>query len=242
MIPAFATLFTGELAMYGDRFVLEADHPAPSRGCDLADADHLSQLLSRFAGQRYPGGDRRAVASLWAKQHFATLLPPFLALSLIAEQEIDIDLGAIGCTFSADGVTARIHLRDVGRPASPADGFSRFQPLIDGHLEPLIKSLSLASGASRKVLWSNAGNMFDFIAKRIERAVGRRPPVVDALALMASRRLPDDRPNPLFDPVRYRDRPGSGERLRRVCCIRYLIPDLGYCSACPLPAAQASHR
>lgn len=241
MIPAFAPLFTGELAIYGDRFVLEADMPAPAPGRDLTDTGRLSQLLSRFAEQRYPGGDRRAVASLWAKQHFATLLPPFLALALIAEREIDLDLDAIGCTFSADGVTTRIHLSDAGRPAAPADASSRFLPLIDGHLEPLIRSLALASGTSRKVLWSNAGNMFDFIVRRIEQSLGPRPPVGDALALMASRRLPDDRSNPLFDPVRYRDRTGSGERTRRVCCIRYLIPDLGYCSACPLPAAKAAH-
>jgi ferric iron reductase protein FhuF len=240
MIPAFAPLFAGELAIYGDRFVLSADEPPPSPGRDLADAERLSQLLARFTEQRYPGGDRRAIASLWAKQHFATLLPPFLALALIAELEINIDINAIGCTFSADGVTKRIHLRDAGRRAMPADAFARFQPLIDGHLEPLIRSLAAASGVSRKVLWSNAGNMFDFITRRIERAIDPRPPVSDALGLMASRRLPDGRPNPLFDPVRYQDRSGSSERLRRVCCIRYLIPDLGYCSTCPLPAARAA--
>lgn len=237
MIPAFAPLFTGELAIYGDRLALSADEPPPSPGSDLVDAARLAQLLARFAGRRHPVGDRRAVASLWAKHHFATLLPPFLALALIAEREIELAPDAIGCTFSPDGVTTRIHLRDAGRPAASADALARFAPLVDGHLEPLIRALSSASGVSRKVLWSNAGNMFDFIARRIERAIGPSPPVRDALALMAAKRLPDGRPNPLFDPVRYGDH-GSGERLRRVCCIRYLIPDLGYCSACPLPAAR----
>jgi hypothetical protein len=39
--------------------------------------------------------------------------------------------------------------------------------------------------------------MFDFIVRRIERVVGARPPVADVLALMAAKRLPDGRPNPL---------------------------------------------
>jgi ferric iron reductase protein FhuF len=240
MIPAFAPLFTGELAIYGDRFALSADEKPPSPGTDLVDIDRLAQLLAAFSAARYPGGDRRAVASLWAKHHFAALLPPALALALIAEQEIDLGFDAIGCTFAGDGITTRIHLRDVGRPAAPADAFARFLPLIEGHLEPLIAALAAVSGASRKVLWSNAGNMFDFITRRVERAIGPRAPVGEALALMASRRLPDGRPNPLFDPVRYHDYATGSGRLRRVCCIRYLIPDLGYCSTCPLPAARPS--
>jgi ferric iron reductase protein FhuF len=238
MIPAFAKLFSGDLAVYADRFVLAHERPPACPGSDLADPERLAMLLARFGARRYPGGDRRAVASLWAKQHFATLLPPFLAITLLAEQDIDVGLAAIGCSFSEEGVTQSIHLADAGRPARPNDAFERFQPLMDRHLTPMIAALAAASGVSRKVLWSNAGNMFDFIVRRIERVVGARPPVADALALMAAKRLPDGRPNPLYDPVRY----SSGEvaaRMRRVCCIRYLIPELGYCSTCPLPQARS---
>lgn len=238
MIPAFASLFSGDLAVYRDRFVLASDVAAPSAGSDLADPERLAELLARFGNRRYPGADRRAVASLWAKQHFATLLPPFLAIALLAEREIDVGIDAIGCIFSDEGVTQSIHLRDAGKPAAPADAFQRFVPLMDGHLVPMITALAAASGVSRKVLWSNAGNMFDFIVRRVEQAVGARPAVMDALTLMATRRLPDGRPNPLFDPVRYPDDGGRRKRVRRVCCIRYLIPDLGYCSTCPLPEAR----
>jgi ferric iron reductase protein FhuF len=237
MIPAFAKLFSGDLAVYADRFVLAHERPPACPGTDLADPERLAMLLARFGARRYPGGDRRAVASLWAKQHFATLLPPFLAIALLAEHEIDIGLDTIGCSFSDEGVTQSIHLADAGRPAQPSEPFRRFLPLIDGHLTPVIAALAATSGVSRKVLWSNAGNMFDFIVRRIERAIGTRPPVADALALMAAKRLPDDRPNPLYDPVRYPGGEGPA-RLRRVCCIRYLIPELGYCSTCPLPQAR----
>jgi ferric iron reductase protein FhuF len=239
MIPAFAPLFSGDLAVYGERFALASESPPSSPGSDLVDVERLAELLSRFGSRRYPGGDRRAIASLWAKQHFATLLPPFLAIALIAGHEVDVHIDAIGCTFSDDGVTESIHLRDAGKPAAPADALQRFLPLMDGHLVPVITALAAASGVSRKVLWSNAGNMFDFIVRRIEGAIGTRPPVADALALMAARRLPDGKPNPLFDPVRYPDDGEGPKRLRRVCCIRYLISELGFCSTCPLPDARS---
>lgn len=238
MIPAFAKLFSGDLAVYADRFALASELPPACPGNDLASPARLGTLLTRYGGMRYPGGDRRAVASLWAKQHFATLLPPFLAITLLAEHEIDVGLSAIGCSFSDEGVTRSIHLTDAGRPAAPREPFQRFLPLIDGHLTPSISALASTSGVSRRVLWSNAGNMFDFIVRRIERAVGPRPPIADALALMAAKHLPDDRPNPLYDPVRYSGGEGPS-RMRRVCCIRYLIPELGYCSTCPLPAARS---
>ncbi|HEV2512924.1 siderophore-iron reductase FhuF [Bosea sp. (in: a-proteobacteria)] len=239
MIPAFASLFSGDLAAYGDRFALASEMAPSSPGSDLVDPERLTELLVRFGSRRYPGADRRAVTSLWAKYHFATLLPPFLAIALLAEQELDVDIEAIGCTFSDDGATQSIHLRDAGKPAAPADAVERFLPLMDNHLVPVIAALATVSGVSRKVLWSNAGNMFDFIVRRVEQAVGSRQPVADALALMATRRLPDGRPNPLFDPVRYPDDRDGPKRLRRVCCIRYLIPELGYCSTCPLPDARS---
>lgn len=238
MIPAFAPLFSGDLAVYGDRFALASESPPSSPGRDLVDPKRIAELLFLFGSRRYPGADPRAVASLWAKYHFATLLPPFLAIALIAEHDIDVRIEAIGCIFSEDGVTQSIHLPDAGRAAAPVDAFQRFQPLMDGHLTPLIAAIAAASGVSRKVLWSNAGNMFDFIVRRIEGAIGRTVTVTDALTLMAARRQPDGKPNPLFDPVRYPDDGEGPKRLRRICCIRYLVPELGYCSTCPLPDAR----
>ncbi|PZQ88739.1 MAG: hypothetical protein DI534_11350 [Leifsonia xyli] len=39
------------------------------------------------------------------------------------------------------------------------------------------------------------------------------------------------RSNPLVSPVTY---PSEGGRLRRVCCLRYFAPNVGYCGTCPL--------
>ncbi|GAU85571.1 siderophore-iron reductase FhuF [Bosea sp. BIWAKO-01] len=238
-IPVFAPLFSGELAPYGDRFVLAADAPAPSPGRDLGDATRLAELLALYSRQ-CPGGDRRAIASLWSKQHFATLLPPYLAFALMAQRAVDIDLAAIGCTFGPDGTTRHIHLHGIGSNAIPADEGPRFMPLIQGHIEPMVLALSAAAGISRKVVWSNAGNMFEFVLRRIERAIGVNDAVAEALSFLESARLPNGKPNPLFKPVSYADPADGSGRQRRVCCIRYLVPGRSYCSTCPLPAARAA--
>jgi ferric iron reductase protein FhuF len=63
-------------------------------------------------------------------------------------------------------------------------------------------------------------------------------PVVSepAQALMESRTLPDGRRNPLYRPVGYVEPAHTDvpNRVRRLCFIRYLIDELGYCTNCPL--------
>ncbi len=236
-IPVFSPLFTGELAKFGDRFVRKTVLPSQMEGRVLANSESLSILLGRYAAHS-PGGDMRAMASLWAKCHFETLLVPFLALSLVSGRTVNVKLTAIGCTFAPDGTTRHIHLSDVDQPLDAGDFFSPFQSLIDGHLVPLVGALSVAGGVSRKVLWSNAGNLFEGVVRRIEQVFGTSQAVVDALALLEARRLPDGRANPLLEPVRYLEKNGVRERVRRVCCIRYLARDRGYCLNCPLPQAR----
>lgn len=236
-IPAFSPLFTGELERFGRCFVRKAAMPSEMEGSILANSDNLSKLLDLYA-VHYPGGDMRAVASLWAKSHFETLLVPFLALSLISGRTVNVDLTAIGCTFASDGTTRHIHLSDVDQPLDAEDFFSPFRSLIDGHLLPLVGALSVAGGVSHRVLWSNAGNLFEGVVRRIEQVIGTSRAVAGALALLEARRLPDGRANLLVEPVRYLEKNGVSERVRRICCIRYLIPDHDFCSSCPLPQAR----
>jgi ferric iron reductase protein FhuF len=59
-------------------------------------------------------------------------------------------------------------------------------------------------------------------------------------ALLASRDWPGRRTNPLLEPVRYVEHDGERKRLRRVCCICYLMPSHGYCSNCPLVKARTA--
>lgn len=232
-IPEFAMLFSGRLAEYGHYFVLAADNPAPVPGTALADKVFLAGQISRFADAHYPGGDRRAVVSLWSKAHFATMLPPFMALSLVLQRSVNVELSSIGCTFWADGTLRHIHLPDTGRLCTGIDPQARFGALLDGHLAPLIGALASVGGLAARVLWSNAGNTFEHTVRKGEALLGSNRAITDSLSLLQQRRFPDGRLNPLYAPVSYGD---CGVRRRRLCCIRYLIDGLGYCSACPLPA------
>ena len=234
MIDALAPIFIGPLADFADRLVL-ADDPRPGMpGSDLLDPAVLGPILERFA-RRYDQPEPRAVASQWAKWHFWMLLTPVVAASLLLEHELPTGLDEVEVIVAPDGQTTAFKLPHGGGRATPADGFERFGPLVDGHIEPLIRALSAQSGATVKVLWSNVGNLFENLLRQIEASgMARGPGPAQARALMASRDWPGRRANPLFEPVRYVERDGERKRLRRVCCIRYLIPSLDLCSTCPL--------
>lgn len=238
MIDALAPIFIGPLADFADRLVL-GDDPRPGvRGSDLLDPAVLGPILERFA-RRYDQPEPRAVASMWSKFHFWMLLTPVVAASLLLEHGLPTDLDEIEVIIAPDGQTTAFRLPHGGGRAIPADGFERFGTLVDGHIDPLIRAVSAQSGASAKVLWSNVGNLFENLLRQIEESgMARGPGPVQARALMASRDWPGRRGNPLFEPVRYVERDGQQKRLRRVCCIRYLIPSLKLCSTCPLVKAR----
>lgn len=235
-IPEFAFLFSGKLAEYGACFVLSADHPAAVPGTALTDRTFLAEQLACFSDKTYPGEDPKAIASIWSKAHFATMLPPFMALMLLLQRQVDVRLEASGCTFWPDGTLRHIHLPDSGRIIEANDVNNRFAALVEGHIRPLVEALADVSGVAKRVFWSNAGNIFDIATRRAHQMTGSNPAITDALALLEERRLPDGRTNPLHAPVRYRSTPEGHDRQRRVCCIRYLIDRLGYCSTCPLTA------
>jgi len=87
------------------------------------------------------------------------------------------------------------------------------------------------------VFWSNAGNYFEYFAHALAHHPLALPNAnAPALALLEEKILPDGCRNPLYRPVRYlpnsdTDKP---QRVRRLCCVRYLVGELGYCSNCPL--------
>ncbi|MCK2184300.1 siderophore-iron reductase FhuF [Halomonas getboli] len=206
----------------------------------LLDPARLDALFTRF-GAQYGHGDRRAVASLWSKWHFSALAAHGLAANLLLERDLPLALDDLHLIQTDEGQTAGFSLRHAGRPLAELDGLGRFATLIDTHLTPLIEALAAASGASPKVFWSNAGNYVEHFTNALaDHPMASANTVEPARALMASRHLPDGRRNPLHQPVRYVEpaTPEAPSRIRRLCCIRYLLDDLGYCANCPLECRQ----
>ncbi|MBN2872321.1 MAG: siderophore-iron reductase FhuF [Halothiobacillaceae bacterium] len=207
----------------------------------LSDPAFLAERQRRFA-RTYPGGDRRAVASIWSKWLYNAVLPTFIGLLMTEGRGWTGERSAIGVVLDSDARPERLWLRSpavIGASVSVGEGLER---LMTGLLAPVIETLARESGASRNVFWSNAGNVVEYLVGEM----AQHPAITleaqrDSFAFLDRRHLPSGERNPLWRPVRYRSVPtGQGEiaRLRRVCCIRYLLPATATCANCPLNCRQ----
>lgn len=200
----------------------------------LLDPGPLGEVLGRFAAQ-YGQGDRMAVASLWSKWHFSALLVPGLAANLLLERDLPLEPDTLHLSLAPEGHTERLWLAHEGRPLTRLSGPGRFATLT-GHLAELIDALAAYSGAAPRVFWSNAGNYFEYFTGTLAEHPMALPGAADeARDLLERRHTPDGRRNPLYRPVRYLATGGNTPcRVRRLCCLRYRLPELELCSNCPL--------
>ncbi|MCF7532576.1 siderophore-iron reductase FhuF [Pseudomonas petrae] len=236
MIPALAPLFIADFEHYRDVLVLPDD---PLEGVPMRTfltGDYLDDVLTRF-GTAYPDSDPRGLASIWSKHYFIKLIPPMVAASLILNQRLPLSLDHLQLILDDDGLPAGFKLPHSGQrwmPA-PADPFERFGELLDHHIRPFIEALARHVSLSPKVLWSNAGNYFEWLLGVLANAMPHAD-VSHGHQLLNALYLPDGSRNPLFQPVRYIkvDRQDELKRQRRVCCIRYRVNGLDYCGNCPL--------
>lgn len=239
MIPALAPLFVGEFAEYRNVLTLK-DDPRPSLPLTtLLTAECFDVQLARFARQ-YGGGDRRGLASMWSKYYFIRLIPPVVAASLMLDWHVPLEPDHIDVVLDENALPQAFKLLHPGqrRYSGSGEPFARFDGLIEGHLRPLIDTLASHVRVSPKVLWSNAGNYFEWLLGVLAKAMSGAD-LSDGHALLAATHTPDGRRNPLFQPVRYIEADGqeAPRRERRVCCVRYLVGGLACCGNCPLITA-----
>lgn len=236
MIPALAPLFIADFEHYRDVLVLPDDARVGVPLRALLTGAYLDDILGRL-GTAYPDSDPRGLASIWSKHYFIKLIPPVVAASLILNQRLPLRLDHLQLILHDDGLPAAFKLPDAGQrwmPA-PADAFGRFDDLLEQHLRPFIEALARHARLSPKVLWSNAGNYFEWLLGVLATAMPHAN-VSHGHQLLNAQYLPDGRRNPLYQPVRYLKVGGQSEpkRQRRVCCIRYRVNGLDCCSNCPL--------
>lgn len=236
MIPSLAPLFSGPLLAYAEKLQL-ADGAALSVPAGrFFETEALAAFMDDLQA-RHGGADRRAIVSIWSKWYFTNLLAPVLAADMLLARSLPVALDQLGLVLNAEGRPHSLILANDGRAADAgASGWQRFSALIDEHLYPVIDALASVCRASPRLFWSNAGNTFEFATSRIElHALAQPGCTAQAHHVLSSRLRPDGQRNPLFEPVTYRDI-GTDEpqRLRRICCIRYRLPGVGYCSSCPI--------
>lgn len=235
MMPALSRLYCGPLEHLTPPVIGEAFPSEAILGEALLEISVLDTLLTRFA-TKYEGDDLRAIASLWSKWHFAIVTAPALAANLLLERDLPLALNEMAIITNEEGRTTQLALSHEGKPLGSLDAFTRFEQLLQGHVAPLVKMLAYVSGASPKVFWNNFGNYFEHFSRAAEQHPMALPGLADeALRLVEHRAYPDGRRNPVFMPVRYQiDGAGECHRTRRLCCLRYRLPELAYCGNCPL--------
>ncbi|MCG6204136.1 siderophore-iron reductase FhuF [Rhodopseudomonas sp. HC1] len=199
----------------------------------LLDARHLALVNARFA-RRFDQFDARATHSIWMKWYLNVMLPPVLLADVCLRRSVAVGLDEVRFIVAEDGRVDANQIRGESLDTEGLDPFARFQSLVFDHLTPLIDLLAVRTDVTRRVYWSNVGNTYEAMLRRIEAVAGPSRRLAEAQELLATPRWPDGRTNPLADAVGY---PG-GLRLRRICCLQYLLPDRRFCSACPVPEAR----
>jgi ferric iron reductase protein FhuF len=203
----------------------------------LLDASMKAAIGARFA-RRFQDFEPRAALSIWIKWYINVILPPALLCDLFLRLRLQLALAQTGFIIGDDARVAAVKIGRSPDDVADADPFDRFGHLIFDHFEPLIELWSERSEITRRVLWSNVGNTFEAMLGKVEAVSGRTERLDGARWLMSQRLWKDGRPNPLHDAVHYVRRGDASIRLRRVCCLQYLLPDRRFCQACPVEEAQ----
>lgn len=201
----------------------------------LLDRDFLSEQLARYARSYGEDADRKAAASIWSKFHFSSVSIPTLVANLLLGYALPVGMNELRLALGDNGQTARIWLPHGGLPLVSQASHERFSTLFDDHCAPLIEALAAVSGLSAKVFWSNLGTYVEFVGSTCSQHPDFRGAGEPLLNYLDTKTLPDGRRNPLYQPVRYLELGGeTPARVRRLCCIRYRLPNEPLCGGCPL--------
>ena len=224
-------LTTGNYSPFANRLVDRDDPRRAVRSAELLNTEMRSNLEQRFA-RRFGVVDPRAIHSIWVKWYVDAILPPVLLADILLHKTIELSLPGTEFILAGDGPVDAIKISGASWSGSK-DPFRRFQSIMFDHFAPLIEMWAERTDVTRRVLWSNVGNVFEAMLRRIETVSGPMERLSEAQLLLDQ---PDwlGRPNPLFRSVRYLARDGQKLRRRRVCCLQYRLPGRHFCAACPV--------
>ncbi|KWE98907.1 iron reductase [Burkholderia ubonensis] len=238
----FASFAPAEFAPYLDAVWLGVPENACAASAALVPVaalrDHRDALLDAML--RHYGGDpavhARALLSQWSKYYFGRAAPAGVVAALLHGRPLDM---APERTFVVldDGMPAGLVFAHdaLGEPCD--DPALRYAGLV-AHLGAVIDLLAGMGRVTPRVLWSNAGNLLDYLLDVCGAQPCAADPGRDAAWLFRSACV-DGESNPLRTPVRDAV-PRSPLlptpfRARRVCCLRYEIPgETQLCGSCPL--------
>jgi ferric iron reductase protein FhuF len=230
-----ASLFVGDLRHFAGQLKIGPALPQTVRGDQLLEPGMMALIQRQFDAQ-CGETDPRVVVSIWAKMHFAKVLPSWMTTHLLLDWSLPIRFDEVSFGMTVDGGTTFLQVPHEGTPSIQShDDFAPYEDLVFRHLAPCIELLSARSRVTERVFWNSASNYFEAMVLRLEPKYGDRASMISARRLINSPCLADGRANPLFRPVTYEQEGYLLVRRRRVCCMRYRVPDGIFCKNCPSP-------
>lgn len=204
----------------------------------LTQPDLLAEVLARHA-RHWRSTEMRAVASAWSLSYLWALLPPVVAAASVLQHGFPVDPAQMWLSLDENGEPLRFHILDEGQPLSGLGTAARFGPLVWTHLLPLVSALSRHARVPSKILWGNAARHIESVLDEALTLTAQAPHIAeDHARLLHGPSWPGHVRNPLQGVQRQviHIENGQPERLtlHQQCCLYYLLPDEGYCGACPL--------
>lgn len=239
MIPLLAPIFQAEWAAIGEALQCSPQRPADAvlLADLLAQPELLADVLRRQARhRRVAGQDLRAVASAWSRDYLTALLPPVVAAASLLQHRFDVRAGHIAVRFDEHGVATDFHITQEGQALPGSSTEARYASLLQEHLDPLFAALHRYTRIAPKILWGNVARDLESILDQAIQLAGPLPGLAEDRAALLERAVwPSGRDNPMHVRQREIAQLASGPMvLHRQCCLLYLLPDEGYCGACPL--------
>jgi ferric iron reductase protein FhuF len=235
-----AGVTVGDYDCFAGHIVGRDDSRPAVDAADLLNADMQAAIAARFA-RRFGSFEPRAVHSIWMKWYLNAFLPPVLLADVLLARGLPLTLEATRFILADDSRIAAVTIDGEIRDTADLDPFARFETLMFAHFEPLIEIFTARTDVTHRVYWSNVGNTFEAMLRRIELVSGMSPRLEQARRLLNTPFWPDGRVNPIHDAVYDICEGGEMVRLRRVCCLQYLLPDRRFCKACPINEARTAN-
>jgi ferric iron reductase protein FhuF len=194
-------------------------------------ADLLDAMVKLYGGERETHA--RALLSQWSKYYFGFAATAGFVAAALLGRPLDMSPDRTHVVLRG-GLPVGLHFAQDALQPSATDPAKRYAPLVD-HLNISIETLGAMTKIAPRVLWSNAGNLLDYL---FDQCAPQFDLAEDAAWLFGPLAA-DGETNPLRMPVR----PATPRAAclpnpfsaRRVCCVRYEIPgETQLCGRCPL--------
>lgn len=191
----------------------------------------LDAMVDLYGGERETHA--RALLSQWSKYYFGFAASAGFVAAAMLGRPLDLSPEKTRVVLRG-GLPVALYFAQDALQAPATDPATRYAPLVE-HLNTVIGTLSAMTKIAPRVLWSNAGNLLDYLFEQCTPQFD----LTDDAAWLFGPLAADGEANPLRMPVRLATPRATNLpnpfSARRVCCVRYEIPgETQLCGRCPL--------